>query len=166
MKLIDLTGERFGRLLVVERAENHGKLPAWWCICECGETVKVLGCNLRTGHTKSCGCVRKEVTAKRSITHGMSYDPVFGLWNTMCQRCSNPNNQKYFNYGGRGISVCEEWANSFKAFYDYVSKLPHFGEKSYSLDRINNDGNYEPGNVRWATPVEQANNRRQRNLRG
>lgn len=83
----------------------------------------------------------------------------------MRRRCLNPNYKDYKGYGGRGITVCEEWKNSFQAYYDYVSKLPHYGEKGYSLDRIDNDGNYEPGNVRWATAKEQANNRRKRKFR-
>jgi hypothetical protein len=162
MRLIDLTGKRFGRLTVIERAENHGKLPMWRCLCDCGKEIKVLGCNLRTNHTQSCGCAQKDLVAKRSVTHGMSSNPLYAVWNTMRQRCTNPNNHKYSNYGARGVRVCEDWLNSFDSFYSYVSKLPHFGEAGYSLDRIENDGNYEPGNVRWATMTEQNNNRRKR----
>lgn len=164
-KLIDLTGRRFGRLVVVKRSKNNGKLPMWLCKCDCGKEIDVCGCNLRTKHTRSCGCVRKETTAKRSIKHGMSKNPLFGAWNTMRQRCLNPKNHKYKNYGGRGIKVCQEWQDSFQAFYDHVSQLPHFGENGYSLDRIKNDGNYEPNNVRWASDTEQANNRRKRKIK-
>ena len=164
-KLIDLTGQRFGRLTVIKREENRNKLPVWLCKCDCGTEIRVLGCNLRTNHTRSCGCVRKEITAERSIKHGMSRNRLFNVWSTMRQRCANPNNRKYKDYGGRGIMVCQEWRDSFQAFYDYVSLLPHFDEKGYSLDRIDNDGNYEPDNVRWASDEEQANNRRRRKIR-
>lgn len=165
MKLIDLKGKKFGKLLVICRSEKESKLPLWECECECGKRIDVLGCNLRTGHTQSCGCFRKKIVFARSVKHGMSNNHLFGAWNTMKQRCSNTKCQKYQSYGGRGIIVCEEWKNSFQAFYDYVSKLPHFDEKGYSLDRINNDGNYEPGNVRWATTKDQNNNRRKRRIK-
>ena len=94
------------------------------------------------------------------MKHGHSHTKVSELWVSMNQRCFNPSNKRYPHYGMRGIRVCDEWRNSFQAFYDYVSNLPHFGEPGYSLDRINNGGNYEPGNVRWATWKEQANNKR------
>lgn len=96
----------------------------------------------------------------RYKTHGMSQSPIYRKWHDMKTRCYYSGNISYKNYGGRGITVCEEWRNSFQAFYDYVSQLPHYGEPGYSLDRIDNDGNYEPGNVRWATKLMQMNNRR------
>ena len=96
----------------------------------------------------------------RGITHGMSKTSLYNAWRGMRSRCSLQTCRSYKDYGNRGIQVCEEWKNDFQAFYDYVSQLPHFGEKGYSLDRINNEGNYEPGNVKWSTSKEQANNRR------
>ena len=96
----------------------------------------------------------------RKATHGFKGTNIYNTWCNMKQRCNNKNYFQYEYYGGRGITVCDEWQNSFEAFYEHVSQLPHYGEEGYSLDRINNDGNYEPGNVRWATRKEQMNNRR------
>ena len=96
---------------------------------------------------------------ERYEAHGMSRSSIYRRWNGMKQRCNNPKATAYKNYGGRGITICDEWQNSFQAFYDYVSKLPHYGEPGYSLDRIDNDGNYEPGNVRWTTMLVQQNNK-------
>jgi hypothetical protein len=114
--------------------------------------------NLKKGGSQSCGCIANEKTSKRSRTHGMSRTTVHSKWMSMIQRCTNALEAAYPNYGGRGIRVCDEWLNDFQAFYDHVSTLPHFGEKGRSLDRIDNDGNYEPGNVRWATRTEQQRN--------
>lgn len=171
MKLIDLTGQKFGRLTVIERAgkTNHGAAK-WACRCDCGNETVVIGDELRKGNTASCGCYAKEKaieTAKRYIagknkSHGKAGTPIYKEWSEMKRRCLNPKDNSFKNYGDRGITVCERWRNSFEAFYEDVSKLPHFGEKGYSLDRINNNGNYEPNNVRWATAKQQANNRRKR----
>lgn len=165
-KLIDLTGQKFGRLTVIERAEKpchvHDAAAYWKCRCDCGKEKIVSGKNLMYGKSLSCGCLSKEVARKLHLKHKAHNTSLYNRWTNMKHRCLNPNNTSYKYYGGRGITVCEEWRNDFQAFYDYVSKLPHFGEKGYSLDRINNDGNYEPGNVRWATAKEQANNRRPR----
>ena len=90
----------------------------------------------------------------------MTKSNIYYVWSQMKNRCNNPKYKKYCDYGGRGIKVCDEWENSFQAFYEYVSQLPHYGEEGYSIDRINNDGNYEPGNVRWATKLEQRHNQR------
>lgn len=95
-----------------------------------------------------------------NTTHGMSEMPLYNVWRGMRSRCFLKTSKSYKNYGGRGIKVCDEWKENFQAFYDYVSQLPHFEEKGYSLDRIDNDGNYEPDNVKWSTRKEQANNRR------
>lgn len=159
MLLDDLTGVRFGNLVVISKSRKHqfpsGQIEILWlCKCDCGNEVEVFGRNLKTGNTKSCGCLRENLKTK----HGLWGSKVYKCWDNMRSRCYNKNMTEYDCYGGRGIRVCDEWKNNFQTFYDYVSKLPHFGEKGYSIDRINNDGNYEPSNVRWATAKEQANN--------
>lgn len=159
MKALDLTGRRFGRLTVLERKGSKNGKSAWLCRCDCGNEKIITASNLKT-NTVSCGCYHKEIAKEANIVHGRTHTKFAYIWNSMKQRCFNPNNKAFKNYGGRGITVCEEWKNDFQTFYDYVSSLPHFGEPGYSLDRINNDGNYEPGNVKWATKNEQNNNRR------
>lgn len=151
--LQNLTGMKFGHLTVLERAENQGHYTAWLCKCDCGNTCVAQGYRLKNGKIKSCGCLRGQ-------NHGMKSTKVYRAWQGIKQRCFNPKRKAYKNYGGRGITMYPEWVNDFQAFYDYVSKLPHFGEAGYSLDRINNDGNYEPDNVRWADRKTQSRNRR------
>lgn len=132
------------------------------CLCDCKKTCVVRGKDLtrKDGkETRSCGCLQRERTIEASTTHGKCHEPTYNLWCGINQRCNNPNNQDYKHYGGRGIKLFAEWYE-FEPFYDYVSQLEHFGEKGYSLDRINNNGNYEPENVRWATAKEQARNKR------
>ena len=155
-QLIDLTGMKFGRLTVIERAENSKNRGArWLCQCDCGKKVIVRSSDLRNGQTVSCGCWNRE----RSTKHGMAHTKIYEVWKTIKARCFNPNNHKYPNYGGRGITMFAKWISDFQSFYDYVSTLPHFGEEGYSLDRINNNGNYEPDNLRWADRKTQARNK-------
>ena len=160
----DLTGEIFGRLTVVGvdnrqlRKDGRGFLVYWKCHCECGKEKVVLGADLKSGKTKSCGCYNIEKIIQRSKTHGLSHGKIYNVWRGIKQRCFYPNHKDYKNYGGRGVTMYPAWINDFQSFYDYVSKLPRFGEKGYSLDRINNDGNYEPDNLRWATSKEQSRN--------
>lgn len=162
---VQMLGQRFGKLTVIaEGGKNkHGRY-LWVCRCDCGMTTGPLnGNNLRRGDTTSCGCWRRETTGKTgksAFKHGMSGKRIAHVWSSMKARCNNPKLRNYKNYGGRGIRVCQEWNDSFESFYAYVSQLSHFGKPGYSLDRINNDGNYEPGNVRWASAETQANNRR------
>lgn len=156
-----LVGERFGRLVTVAYAgKGKDSRHQFLCRCDCGNETIVLEKHLRNGNTKSCGCLKKDVWREENVTHGLSKTRIYRVWATMKDRCFRPNSQKFKDYGNRGITVCDEWKDSFEAFYGYVSKLPHYGEEGYSLDRINNDGNYEPGNVRWATAETQSNNRR------
>jgi len=120
-----------------------------------------LGKFLRSGHTKSCGCLSGETTAIRNTTHGLSKNPLYGLWIKVKDRCSNQNCEDYKYYGARGIKVCDRWLNSFPNFLADMGPRP---SRSHSIDRINTNGNYEPGNCRWATPLQQNSNRRNSRL--
>ena len=151
-KLIDLTGQVFGQLTVIERAPNIGKQPAWRCKCSCGNECVVQAGALKSGQ-KTCGC------GQHPQKHGMCHTKIYDIWSSMMQRCYNPNNKEYPDYGGRGIRVCECW-HKFENFYEDVSAMEHFGEKGYSLDRIENDKDYCPENVRWADRKTQNRNRR------
>lgn len=154
----DLTGQRFSRLIVVSRAENSKHNYAMWnCICDCGAKVITVGTSLRKGNTKSCGCFSKDQIATLRRTHGMSQATEYRVWRGMITRCTNPNVKCYANYGKRGIVVCERWKSSFENFLADMGERP---TPKHTLDRINNDGNYEPGNVRWAERKEQNRNQR------
>lgn len=154
-KAIDITGRRFGRLIALRRTTNHPKSnrTRWECICDCGKSVKVVTFNLTCNDTKSCGCLNKETRYK----HGKSYTPEYSAWRSMKQRCFNRKTNYYADYGGRGITVYQGWVDDFEAFYEHVGPRP---SDEYSLDRIDVNRDYEPGNVRWATARQQARNTR------
>ena len=156
-KVLDLTGKTFARLTVVGRSENRGKEARWKCLCECGNQSIVFGLSLKSGKTKSCGCLAKEITAKRSITHGMWGTSIWRAWTAMKARCSTPSLRSYKDYGGRGISVCSEWESSFEAFFKDMGPKP---TPAHQLDRIDNDGGYCPENCQWVTATANMNNRR------
>lgn len=157
----DLVGLRFGRLVVVSRnGADQYRAALFCCSCDCGGTITTRGASLKRGTTKSCGCLHSETASRLKAKHGWAGKgrSEYGTWLGMRRRCRSKDAHNYDRYGGRGISVCERW-NSFEAFLSDMGEKPGPG---YSIDRINNDGNYEPGNCRWATIAEQAVNKRKR----
>jgi len=151
---------KFGRLTVLGELPNRSKdgRIMWRCLCECGATIERTAKTVRTGNTKSCGCINKErltLRNKAGAKHGMSNTPTFNVWTNMKERCLNPNHNSYHRYGGRGITICDRWLESFQNFYDDMGPMP----EGMSIDRVDVDGDYEPSNCRWATSEEQSNNR-------
>lgn len=161
-RMIDLTGQQFGRLTVLSRAEDYvspkgHKLVQWLCECECGNKTTVLTSCLRGGRSQSCGCINREISRKRLLTHGDSNTRLYSIWASMRERCRNSSDKNYHHYGGRGISVCNEW-DSYIIFKEWA--LNNGYHEDLTLDRIDVNGNYEPTNCRWVTMNIQANNKR------
>ena len=151
--LEDLTGKAYGKLTVLEWAGNS----RWVCACECGRTTQVITANLKRGNTSSCGCVRNIGSSKRATTHGLSKTLAYKTWVGIRRRCREVNHPSYPAYGGAGIDMHQPWFESVEAFVRDVGQPP---TPEYTLDRIRNAEGYVPGNVRWATQLEQANNKR------
>lgn len=165
---IDLSGQKFGKLVVLGYSHNDKRRKSYWlCRCDCGNEVVVSGSNLKSGNTSSCGCVENENRNRlmQSFTekyhkHGLSDSRIHKIWTHMKERCLNPHCKDYYLYGGRGISVCDEWVgeNGFENFYEWA--IANGYSETLTIDRKNVDGNYEPSNCRWSDAKEQANNRR------
>lgn len=153
----DLTGQRFGRLIAIEPTEkrSNGKI-VYYCLCDCGKKCFVGSADLRKRHTRSCGCLKKDNMIEKNTKHGMYGTPAYISWTKMHQRCYNPKNHAFKDYSGRGITVSEKF-NDFQTWYEHIGPCPGPG---YSQDRIDNDGNYERGNIQWATQQEQRINSR------
>lgn len=159
MRFKDLTGQRFGRLTVTRfiGRDLRAKTSQWECLCDCGNTCIATAAHLGR-HTHSCGCLRRENSAAMHRIHGKTRTPEHGTWTWMRNRCLNPTNQRYSEYGGRGIKICERWLESFENFFADMGPRP---SPQHSIERENNNGNYEPGNCKWATRTEQNRNSRQ-----
>lgn len=158
---IDITNDRYGRLLVIRETEpatySKKKIKRWICRCDCGNTVVVRQSDLRSGKTVSCGCYNKDII-NQPKTHGKSRTKLYMVYTSIKQRCLNPNNKNYDDYGGRGIKICNEWEKDYITFEKWA--IDNGYKEGLTIDRINNDGNYEPSNCRWSDKKTQVNNQR------
>ena len=162
-KFIDLTGQKFGRLTVLSRSTKNKFRKAYWeCICSCpNKTLKIISAdNLKSGNTKSCGCLFKGKTIQRNVKHNLYSHSLYKTWEGIIQRTTNPQHKSYKNYGARKIKIYDLWLKDLVGFIKYCKTLPNWDDPNLSIDRIDNNGNYEPGNLRFVTRSEQNSNRR------
>lgn len=172
--IIDLTSQRFGKLTVIKYAGrrkcgNQFKI-LWLCKCDCGNEKEIPSSDLRNGHSTSCGCLHRKMIGDLNRKHNLANKcgRIYQVWKSIKYRCNNPNNKSFKNYGGRGIKVCDEWQNNFLLFYNWAIDNGYKEEKlsnglnRLTIDRIDNDGNYEPNNCRWVTNLENARNKKRR----
>ena len=157
-RFIDLTGQRFGRLVAVERVEGKNNHTRWLCKCDCGKEIIAHKTSLDSGRTKSCGCLRSAVSRAKATKHGQAGSRIYNIWANIKTRCYNKNALRFKDYGSRGITMCDEWKNDFQTFYDWAMASGY--REDLTIDRIDSDGNYEPSNCRWSTQTEQQNNKR------
>jgi len=157
-KLIDLTGKRFGKLIVIKKnGKDKFRQNMWLCKCDCGNYVTVRAYSLKN-NTRSCGCLQKELTSMSKKTHGLSKNILYSVMYSIKNRCYNKNEPSYKYYGKRGIIICNEWKNNFISFYNWAINNGY--KKGLTIDRIDVNGNYEPNNCRWITIQEQQKNKR------
>ncbi len=158
MKKLYLVGQRFARLLVLSSGSVQNGKTTSVCLCDCGNTSTIVNSDLRSGHTKSCGCFQQETRLATNITHGQSRigSRTYDAWLNMKRRCLDPSNKYFANYGGRGITVCQQWQDSFEKFFTDMGECP----PNLTIERLNNAKGYEPGNCEWITRKAQNRNKR------
>ena len=166
-RFIDLTNRTFNRLKVIKRWKSIKNKIIWECLCKCGVTLFVPGHDVKSGHTKSCGCLQREFIIKQNYRHGQIKHPLYTVWQGMKMRCNRKNFAQYKNYGGRGIKVCTVWNNNFQCFLNdmrasYKEHIKKYGKVQTTIERINNDEGYSKDNCCWATRSEQKLNCRPR----